>query len=535
MKNAVPSGILAALVLCVSCGRPVIKQQVIVPKGHDIVKAQKGDTVEYEVSFQDAADRKKFTQTFEKLLGEYPFKRDTLAQNRRFRLALASAPAARITPEPAPVETPVAMEAPAASADSEKIMPASGGSVTFYSQRAALCGPFERLVGCNPFDGNACPGPADAAAAGYFQVKNSSDREITIALTDKAMNASGRRQTSLDVINAWTALVKSHPAEGLALFRNVKGIGGFVRGRETVIAGFTATDDRTVAIRFDPPDPRGLARLCTPRLMPASLGMGPYTVKSERAGSLVLAPNPHFPGAKAYLSSCAVRLGGDANAVLSFSLGRYDAVELHSEKDLDFARHKAPPQSSLAVFSQDRYFLACALDNAAIRRAVKSALNPREILANFIKTEGSVLAAVESDNPPVPPPTDAGGTGAQQQIAVLYRSDDPVSATVAEKIVADLTRAGLSAALRAATQKDYEASLVRRDFGVAVGWAPSGVTFDESEKLRLETMWFPEAAEEGARIADAREIPLFSVKEYLLCQKKVSFAGDVIEGVFFSE
>jgi hypothetical protein len=536
MNKQLVAIIFAVAVLCASCGKPVLRQQETVQKGHDIIRTEKGDTVGYVVSFHDSADRKRFTLSFEKLLNEYPFRRDTLVQNRFFHLDLASAVRPGAETKPAPVETLFMKEAPLVPGLPEKTTARPGGSVTFYSQRAFLDEKFSDLVECRPFGESSCPG-GEHGAAGYFQVKNVSDREITLILTDRAITSSGKHQTSFDLVNAWTTYVRAHPAEGLALFRNVKGLGGFIRGQEAVIAGFAVTDDRTVVLKFDPPDPKGLVRLCTPRIMPASLAMGPYAIKNETGGAASLVPNTHFPGEKAYLSSCTVRLGGDANPMLSFSLNRYDAVMLHSAKDLDFARHRAPEQSALAVFSEDRYFLSCGLDNAAVRQAVRSAINPREILANFVKAEGTVLSGLESDNTPAPPvagdkpPAPAIG----QQISVLYRSDDPVSAIIAEKVVADLTRNSLSAVLKPATQKDYELSLVRRDCGLAVGWVPSSVVSDESEKLRLSTLWFSGAGDEGGRIADNRELPLFSVKEYLLCRKKVGFAGDVVQGVFVAE
>jgi hypothetical protein len=529
--------VFAVALLCASCGKPVLRQQETVQKGHDIVRTEKGDTVGYVVSFHDSVDRKKFALSFEKLLNEYPFRRDTLVQNRYFHLDLASAVRPGAETKPAPVETLFMKEAPLVPGLPEKTTARPGGSVTFYSQRAFLDEKLSELVECRPFGESGCPG-GEHGTAGYFQVKSVSDREIALVLTDRAITSSGKHQTSFDLVNAWTAFVKAHPAEGLALFRNVKGLGGFIRGQEAVIAGFMVTDDRTVVLKFDPPDPKGLARLCTPRIMPASLAMGPYALKSESGGVAALVPNPHFPGEKAYLSSCTVRLGGDANPMLSFSLNRYDAVMLHSAKDLDFARHKAPEQSALAVFSEDRYFLSCGLDNPAARLAVRNAINPREILTNFVKAEGTVLVALESDNAASAPAV-AGDKGqvpaAAQQISVLYRSDDPVSAIIAEKVVADLTRSGMSAALKPAAQKDYELSLVRRDYGLAVGWVPSSVVSDESDKLRLSTMWFSGAVDESSRIADSREIPLFSVKEYLLCRKKVGFAGDVVQGVFVAE
>jgi hypothetical protein len=48
-------------------------------------------------------------------------------------------------------------------------------------------------------------------------------------------------------------------------------------------------------------------------------------------------------------------------------------------------------------------------------------------------------------------------------------------------------------------------------------------------------MWFGGADDERGRISENREMPLFSVKEYLLCRKKVAFAGDVLEGLFVAE
>lgn len=303
------------------------------------------------------------------------------------------------------------------------------------------------------------------------------------------------------------------------------------------MGGFEPVDDRTVLLRFDPPDPSNLARLCTSRLLPAALKLGPYVVKSENGQTVVLSANQHFPGPKGALVSCTIRLGGDATPLVSFSLNRYDAVTLFSQRDLDFARRKAMDQAVLLTFSQDRYFLSCGLDNPSQRLAIRNALDPRDILANFVKADGAVISAIESDAAAASPApvADKLPALAPQPISVLFRSDDPVSAIIAEKVVADLTRSGQVSSLRAATQEEYEVSLVRRDFGVAVGWAPSDVTIDESEKLRLRSMWFPGATDETARISDNREIPLFSVKKYLLCKKKVGFAGQGLAGIFLSE
>jgi hypothetical protein len=349
-------------------------------------------------------------------------------------------------------------------------------------------------------------------------------------------NAAGKILSSLDIINAWTVYAKKHPAEGLALFRNVKGFAGFIHGREAVIGGLIALDDKTIAIDFDPADPAGLVRLCTRRLLPESLKIGPYFSKSDNGQVVALSANQHYPGAKPNLLSCAIRLGKDATPIVSFSLNRYDAVELVFARDIDLARRKAPEQSVLMPFSQDRYFLSCGLDNPAARAAIRNSLNTRDILASYVKAEGAPLSAIESDASTSSPASAPNGPAPMTQpVSVLFRSDDPVSAIIAEKVVADLTRNGNTASLRPATQEEYEGALARRDFQCVVGWAPQDIVVDESEKLRLRTMWFGDAADETARIADNREIPLFSVKGYLLCKKKVGFSGTSLAGMFLAE
>jgi hypothetical protein len=218
-------------------------------------------------------------------------------------------------------------------------------------------------------------------------------------------------------------------------------------------------------------------------------------------------------------------------------VGNYDIMSLFTNKDLDYARRKTLEQSNLIVFAEDRYFLSCALDAGDLRQAVRKCIDARDMFVNFVKAEGGVITAVENDSaaPVSPPPAPQQAPRQGTPCSVLYRSDDPVSAVVAEKIVADLTRAGIKCALKAAAQEEYETALVSRDYGIAVGWVPKSATYDQSERLRLASMWFNDAGDELARIADCREIPLFWVKEYLLCKKKIAFAGDMLEGIFVKE
>jgi hypothetical protein len=526
----------ALLLLVVSCGKQVTKQTVTLTQGHDIVRLEKGDTVGYVVSFQDSLDRKKFSTSFEKLLKEYPFRRDTLVQNRFFRLQLASVNPCPAESRPVVADT-LLRESPAPVKKEEKIEPRSGGAITMYTQRGFIDQNVSALLSCYPFTSDACQATRGKETAGYFEVKNVSDREITLVLGDKVVNRAGKALSSFDCVNTWTAFVKKHPSEGMSLFRNVKGMAGFIRGQEAIIAGFQVVDQKTIVLHFDTPDPLALARLCTPRILPAAFKLGPYAVKSDDAGTVVMSPNARCPGARAFLSSFNFRLGRDSNPILSYSVGNYDILSLFSIKDIDYARRKTLEQSNLIVFAEDRYFLSCALDAVELRQAVRKSIDARDMFVNFVKAEGGVIAALENDSatPAAAPPAPQQPLRQGAPCSVLYRSDDPVSAVIAEKIVADLTRAGIKCVLKAALQEEYETSLMSRDFGIAVGWVPRSVGYDQSERLRLATMWFNDAGNEQARIAECREIPLFWVKEYLLCKKKISFAGDVLEGIFVKE
>jgi hypothetical protein len=519
--------------LIVSCVKQITKQTMTLTQGHDIVKVETGDTVAYVVSFQDSLERKRFGTSLEKLLKEYPFKRDTLVQNRFFKLQLSSYNPCPSEARPAPADTLKAVPGPVKE---EKIEPRIGGSVTMYLQRSFIDQNMAAFLSCYPFNNDACPVTRGRETAGYFQVKNVSDREITLVLGDKVTNSAGKALTSFDCMNAWAAFVKKHPSEGMALFRNVKGIAGFIRGQEAIITGFQVVDQKTVVLRLDPPDPLALARLCTPRALPPSFRMGPYTVKIDNAGTVLLTPNSRYPGTRGYLSSCVLKLGKDANPILSYSVGNYDIMSLFSLKDLDYARRKALEQSNLIVSAEDRYFVSCNLEPKDLRQAVRKAIDGRDMFVNFVKAEGGVITAMENDSAaPVPAPAAPQPPKQGAPCSVLYRADDPVSAVAAEKIVADLTRGGIQCAMKAASQEEYEAALASRDYGLAVGWAPKSVMFDQSERLRLATMWFNDAGDEQARIADCREIPLFWVREYFLCKKKIAFAGDVVEGIFVKE
>lgn len=110
-----------------------------------------------------------------------------------------------------------------------------------------------------------------------------------------------------------------------------------------------------------------------------------------------------------------------------------------------------------------------------------------------------------------------------------------MSILIAEKLLADLSHAGLACAMKGGLSEDYEKALISRDYGIAVGWAPQRITSDPSERLRLATMWFSDEFNERVRIDNMQEIPLFSIKTYLLSAKKVFFSESGLIGMFVKE
>jgi len=534
--------VLALLTLVFSCGKQVTKQTVVIEKGHEIVSTEKKDTLGYVISFYDTTERGKFVRSFEHLVKTYPFRRDTLVNDRFFSLTLPPPPPVE-APKPRPVvsETLATLPQPVSPAAAE-VQPRVGGAVTLYSQREFLDPSLSGFVSSYPFSQNACGGesmPKDNP--GLLDMKVVSDRQIDITLRNNVATATGQTLSAFDLVNAWTAYIKKNPAEGCALFRYVKGLDGFIAGREAIISGFVVVDERTVSLRLEKPDPLATTRLCTRRLLPTSLKTGLYYSKGENQGSVRLFPNPRPGSSKAYLNSCTIRLGKDPNPFLSFSLNRFDAITLFSVKDLDYARQKNADKSSLTVLSDDRYFLSLAMPAKDMRLFSRKLLDARDILVNFVKADGAVISLVESENGPTSPPDQAGqpllqtAPPLQGPLSVLFRSDDPVSVIVANKVLADFSRAGLQCVLKGTGCEGYEASLVRRDYGIAVGWVPKAVLTDQSERVRLATQWFSDVADERSRVDDSKEIPLFSIKQYLLCKKRIGFDGDVLEGMFVQD
>ena len=174
-------------------------------------------------------------------------------------------------------------------------------------------------------------------------------------------------------------------------------------------------------------------------------------------------------------------------------------------------------------------------ENSYISRFLADKLDAGEMLHTFVKAEGATLAAVESDSI-LPQPETSGWSGtdpvSMRQQKILYRKDDPVSRKIAEKILADLSHAGIPGALIASSPQEYQRALLQKNYDCAIGWVPETVKNDRSETLRLVSMWFNDQTDESLRIAGRSEIPLFTVNRYLLVRTGIGLFRGHVDGIY---
>ena len=420
---------------------------------------------------------------------------------------------------------------PPVAADSEP--PPTGGSLRLYYPRSELEYPFSGLLDKYPF---AEKNGRDSVP-GFFTVQSVTPLSITLTISAKTVNADGRALNTLVIIDQWTRLVHNHPAEGFALFRFCDGIREYISGREAIIRGFLPLDNTTIRIKLGSPDTLALDRLRTGRTLPASLRAGSYAREAAKDNGDSIVSNTRTAGASPHVDFAVVKRGGDGNPLLSFSLGRYDAVALWNTQDLDYARRTLLKKGAACLpIGSDRYFVACRLPDSAERLFLRSILVPATLLKDVVKAEGVPINAVESDSSAPPgsplataissPPMAAG------PIKIWYREDDAISKIIAEKLLAACMAAGMSGKAIPLEPRNYELMLAGDGQGCIIGWVGEGVTTCRSDKLRFSSMFFPDAAGESDRIRENLEIPLFSANWFLLARSNVGLWNGKISGIY---
>ena len=559
LKISIYASCLLSAILAGGCSNRVVQKNLSVEQASNAQNSQvdqssnppkisliKGDTLSYIVDFTNKAERDQFTLSLNEFLKNYPFatiredstghlvkisilpvkseeKTDSIITNERSRfVGNIIEKAAGNTGNPENRDTTVNFT------DTEDTLPVSGGLARIYMSRADIDQPFTSLVELFPLKQNKDD------TNGVLIVADSSQRKIVLKIASRVTNGNGLVISALDIIDTWSKFIKAHPGEGYALFRHVDGIIDFINGKEAIVRGFGVTDERTVQIRLAEPDSFAIERMRTGRLLGMLFRTGPYYFNEQKDNTLILLNNPHS-GSRPFLDKVMLGTGDDPNPIISFSINKYDAVTVCSKSDLDYARKNLIKIGALSELPSERYFLSVKLPDQAARDAFSALINPQDLLDNYAKAEGSTIAAVTFDNPEL---QNAKQTLQQKalfingQFKILFRKDDPVSKSVAEKVLADLTRKNISCVLLGSDIYNYEKTLVSGDYGCAVGWAPQTVFNDKSEQLRFFTLWFSDITDEQQVLNNKSEIPLFNVKRYILMKPYLHFYKNSLKGIY---
>jgi hypothetical protein len=538
---------LGTLVLFLSSCTPpvVVKKPVIETIPERPIVIIHGDTLVYQVAFVDNAERERFIYSFNRFLKESSFSAERFDSAGVFTVlrigpaaqGLAALPGTTADTESGrPRDTGMfaSIFQEPAGVKEDTATPPFGGSLRLYTPRSSLDYPFSALVDAYPFAERI----GNDSLCGYLRVTSVSSTSLTLQMAGKIAAGNGKTMTVLDIIDTWTRYIRDRPAEGFALFPECQGIAEFTRGREAVVRGLVAADNTTIRIKFGRPDPVAIDRLRTCRALPAPFGLGRYAVKLSRENEDILAPNHATAASKPFVNELLVRRGGDPNPILSYSLGRYDAMLLWSAADIDYARRNLLKNGTCSLVGRDRYFITLQLDDASLRAAIRSSLNIVELMNKFVKPEGALIAAIESDAPAVAAPADKALPGRGEQlepVRIFYIKGDAISKSIAERLLSSISQSGIKALLMPADLRPYEAALVDRTQGCFVGWAPQTVLADTSEKLRLAAMFFNNERDEAQRIASVMEIPLFSIDWYLLAQEKVGLYQGKLGGIYVKQ
>lgn len=536
--------VFSVLLLSVCTPPPASKGEV--GSSEPIVRVKKGDTLTYSIEFYNQSEKTRFIHSFKDFMNTYPFSAavaDSTFNLVTVRVLQKNEPSSdslstvqrgaffedniegirKNTTSPLLSDNSQVFTSTASPWDT--VTPQIGGVVRLYSPRTSLDQTLLSLI-----LGDSAQIVSDT---GFLMFTDTSAVKVTIRLKDKIVNAKKRAITALDCIQQWTAFIKDYPSQGQAIFRGVQGLPDFLNGKEALIRGLNAPDQRTIQLKYDSPQQNSVERLMSPSVMAPKLFLGRY-IEEIGTGETVLTPNMEtYSVRKAFLDKLILKTGNDPNPVLSFSLNKYDALLCNSLNDINYIRTTLATRADLHKVASERYFIACRIPDSQLRSVVRSIVNPDALLRNYLKVEGEVIKSVGSEAVPERP-AQAGsqassGYGA---VKILFRSDDQVSKSIAEKLLADCSAKGIAASLDGREQSGYERGLVSGDYNCAVGWVAGSVLSNNNEKLRLASMWFENDFNEEQRISDSREIPLFAVNTYLCCRKNLRLYKDEIRGMY---
>lgn len=511
-----------------------------------------GDTATYVVEFDDARLKEKFQRSLENYLSSYPFDTliyDTIREYVTLRL-LRKPPTeepGQLELEPLPEHEFREEEIPpdsifALPTDTVRDTGVVGGTARLYTSRGFVDSKLLALVSPLPF---AHPGrveeltpmPTDTAAPkSILKVDMPNPSRVRIELSEGLTNGVGQAVTAFDIVQAWHDYAKAHPGEAAAMFKEVRGVREFVRGTEAIIPGVNVANERTIILALRQPDPFALYRLSTPRLLPPQLKLGAYYAAKQDGNRLLLKANTNHYLGRGFLDELTVVMTGDNNPIVSFSLGRYEGLVLSDTEDLTYARRTLGEGANFLDYSVDRFFLVVNIPDQSIRWRIRAAVDRAEMLGSAARASGKLIGAVGVEVPAsmaeLSGQVPGGASPVSKKIRILFRSDDAVSSSIAEKLLSDLGRAGFTVGTVGADSRTYEQKVLSRDYEIAVGWVPQSILDSETERLRFEMLWFAGDRGETARVGDGREIPLFTVESRLVAKDRLGFVAGELSGIY---
>ncbi|MGD9200459.1 MAG: hypothetical protein PVI26_02760 [Chitinispirillia bacterium] len=540
-----------------------IKQTMEKPLLHDnmdpILLDKSNDTLNYILTFTNTEEKDKFTSDLDNFLKKYsykPIKTDSVKQYIKIQLSPEIIDKTSVSDQiPFHQEEVVIFESDIQSRykkiPEDISAPMTGGKITLYTDRKDIDTRLSMFYELPPstlyqpdiyqsqtidsqMDNETTP---DTSDKDYLHINQISPQRIQIICTENLINNTGKFVTAFEIVQSWIELVKNRPAEGLALFKNVKGINKFIRGQEGVIQGFSVNNEKTITISLEQPDPFSIERLHSSKLLPHTLKAGQLFVESINNNKIVLHKNRYFPFTKSFIDECVLIFGSDNNPIVSYSLNKYDIVLVYQKRDLNYLSQSMPENSKLIPFSEDRYFISLGSDSYEMRQNLKGYIDPAKIFKNSVRAEGKLIERIETDltyGGESNTSYDSGTHNIQisKNIILLYNTDDPISIKIAEKIFSDLSRVNIACKLTGQAKNIFEISLLDRQYDIGIGWVNNDILKNKAESIRLATKWFNNEHDEDIRISECYEIPLFTVQKFALCKSDINFYDNTISGIY---
>jgi peptide/nickel transport system substrate-binding protein len=320
-----------------------------------------------------------------------------------------------------------------------------------------------------------------------------------------------------------------------SLTRALRDPGGWTLGP---IRAVRAAGDETVELELLRPTPELALLLSTPAAMitpngmaPAKrpIGSGPFLVEASDGQSVRLAANPSCANGRPYLASLILRAwpsrGDEAG---SFEVGALQAMRHLSAATIDQA---GPRHASLAVDGPATItgFIAVgrSADAALVRRILALALN-RERLRRLTVREPALVAAGAvppalggtSERPAYDPARARGEVerrwpGARPKLSLLVDASRFDDRDVAERILADLARAGIDVSIDAVDAATYQTRVDGGRYELLLGAAAPPAPAGPLAALALVAAVDPAAARSALAHGSAvdlettRVVPLF--------------------------